>query len=447
MSIRSKIQNVLTLRFGGRTLRAGAPEIMQDDDGLLIRNRQGRDGAGYGVSQIPVAYACINVMTETMSRLPKWVATRDDPRDDYWEPDPAHPVSMLLQNPSRYFDAWQFWDWYFRCRFLYGNAYAWVRREAGVAVELVPAYINRNNILDYDADRYHVRLWDEKRNAFEKEMIVMRRDLLALHGPGYDGYVSPSPVAAAAERALSTIDAVLQHNETALRRGQFLKQVLTTDVTLAELPSDKRAQLKEDLRKSYTGAVNAGKVPVLPPGFSVTAMSGMSAVDLQLIEVMRWSALDLCRVWNVPPRMVYASDVRTAARVGIASIEADAESFVRWTVVPEAERVMAQLSAKLLTDADRMEGRCVRVTTDRIGVGSWTERVNAADTAVAKAGVLTPNEARARLGYPPHDDGDRLLSPTGAPTQGAAADDAPPEDMDGDDEEDMNNGNVPYNQG
>ena len=434
MKLWPRVRNALRLNF--RTQHA-----RQDSDGMIIPNaridgRLFKDGGEAGAETIPVAYACVNVMTETMARLPKYAAKMEDPRDDYWDADVEHPVTALLRQPSRDFDSWQFWEWFFRCRYLTGNAYAYIRRQGGRPVELVPAYIDRYVGVGGKVDR-PIRLWNQQEGYFSDSMVVSPANLLELHGPGYDGISSPSPVLWAANKALATIGLVLEHNEQAIRRGQLLKQVITSSEVFAGMPAEKRAELKQDLERSYSGALNAGRVPVLPPGFDVTSMAGMTAVDMQLMEVMRWSALDTCRVWNVPPRMVYVADVRTSPRVSSASLESDAESFTRWTVTPEAERAMAQLTAKLLSPEERMMGMGVRVSADRIGVGSWTERVMATDVIVAKAGVLTPNEGRRRLGYPPHPDGDRLLSPTGAPAQGPATDGEPPdmEDEENGDEE------------
>ena len=419
------IRNALSLKWLARR-DASEP----DASGYTTLGRTNNVGEGNAV----VAQACISIMSDTMTRLPRFVGREGDPQDSYWEPDHDHPVSVLLQNPSPYWDPWEFWNWFFRCRFTTGNAYAEIVRRGGRPVELIPAVLDTHPT--ESGIMRNLRVWDSSTGLFKtRTRPVAVSDVLALHGHGYNGIRAPSPIQFAARRALEGMGSAQEHIVTMLERGQVLRQVIESDMEFSGLTAEQRKTLKDDLERSYMGAVNAGRVPVLPPGFEVKSMQGVSAVDLQLMDFLAWNALDLCRVWNVPPRMVFVR--MRQDRVANSSVELDAESFVRWSVQPEADRTMAQLSAKLLTTSERMDRLGVRLTSDRIGVGSWTERVMAADTAVAKAGVLTPNEGRSRLGYPPHADGDRLLSPTGAPAQGPAAPGgpaAPAPDMDEEDE-------------
>ena len=97
----------------------------------------------------------------------------------------------------------------------------------------------------------------------------------------------------------------------------------------------------------------------------------------------------------------------------------------------------AQVNRKLLVKSDIQRGVTIRPNTDRISRGSFHERVNEIDQAVAKAGVLTINEGRERLGYDPRPDGDVLISPKGAPpTQNAGEEEEVPPREEGEGEDD-----------
>ena len=52
------------------------------------------------LAAIPAAYAAIGLLSSTLGQLPRIVARLDDPLDDYWVPEPGHPVSELLRSPS-----------------------------------------------------------------------------------------------------------------------------------------------------------------------------------------------------------------------------------------------------------------------------------------------------------------------------------------------------------
>ena len=146
----------------------------------------------------------------------------------------------------------------------------------------------------------------------------------------------------------------------------------------------------------------------------VATTGGLSAADIQLIELLKYSVEDVGRAFGVPPRML--GHFHEGAKVA-TTFEGHAVDFERWSIQEHVQRVQAQLTTKLVSADDAAAGLVVRMPADRIRAGSWTEQVRAVDQAVAKAGVMTINEGRRLLRLPPVPDGDRLLQPKGAPTQ------------------------------
>ena len=372
------------------------------------------------LAAIPAAYAAIGLLASTLGQLPRTAARLEDPLDDYWSAVPDHPVSELLRNPSRLVDPWLFWEWMFRRLFAGGNAYTWVRREAGRPVELVPADCLR---CEWQTGRrgpaavYDLHLWGGSGTAGGGERVTARAaDVVTLHGPGFDGVSSPSPIQYAARRTLELMDRAGQQQEM-LMNLISVRSAIKSDAELVRLNLEQRKQLQEDIRKTYQDARRKGEIPVLPPGFDLTG-DGLSSVDLKIIELFKWSVEDIARVYGVPPRLLghYHEGLRITA-----SVEAQAVDYERWSVQPHIRRVEEQLSAKLMGRDDVARGLVVRMPSDRIRAGSWSERVAAADQAVAKGGVMTPNEARKLLRLPPIEGGDKLLQPKGAPAQDSAA--------------------------
>ena len=349
------------------------------------------------------------------------MARIEDLLDDYWSPDPGHPVSALLRSPSRMVDPWIFWEWMFRCLFGGGNAYAWIRRDRKYRpVELVPAVCTRNEwvagargpVAEYD-----LTLWGAGDGGVRELRGVRAAEVVTLHGPGFDGLASPSPVQYAARRTLETMDEVAAH-QGSLLRGGGMRTAIETDVSLVGLKSDQQDQLSAKLRRNYQQARQRGEIPVLPPGFSVATTGGMSAVDIQTIELLRWSVEDIARVWNVPPRLLhhYHEGFRVAA------FESQQADYERTSIAGHVHRVQEQLTSKLMSRDDLEMSLAVRMPTDRIRAGNWSERVNSVDQGVAKAGVMTINEGRRQLRLPDWPDGDRLLQPKGAPAQDTTGD-------------------------
>ena len=396
--------------FGGRRLPVPDP----DEPGFHTYAQSSGP-----LTAIPAAYAAIGLLASTLAQLPRTVARLDDPLDDYWQADPEHPVSELLRRPSRLVDPWIFWEWMLRCLFGFGNAYAWIRRDAGGRpIELVPADCTRCQWVDGEQGpvaEYDLTLWGIDNGGARQLLRVSASEVVALHGPGFDGLASPSPVLYAARRTLEVMDqaAVYQRQEL---RGRGLRTAIETDAKLLELTPEQREQHRKVLEEVFAKAREDGTVPVLPAGFSPASTGGISAVDIRVIDLLKWSVEDIARVWNVPLRLLH--QYYEGQRV--TQFEQQAVDFERWSLRGHVHRVEEQLSAKLLSREETANSLVIRLPTDRIRAGSWSEQVNSVDQAVAKAGVMTVNEGRRRLRLPPREDGDRLIQPKGAPAQDSA---------------------------
>ena len=218
------------------------------------------------LAAIPAAYAAISLLASTLAQLPRIVAKLDDPVDDHWEPEPDHPVSELLRRPSRLVDPWLFWEWMFRCLFTTGNAYAWIRRRSRGdrrPIELVPAYLLHSEWVSGSQGpvaEYDLQLWGGFPGAREERVSTRAGDVLTLHGPGFDGLQSPSPIQYAARRTLEIMDHAAEHQK-ALLQGVNIRTAITSDASLVNLTREKREELQESIKEAYAGARKPVKFP------------------------------------------------------------------------------------------------------------------------------------------------------------------------------------------
>ena len=395
-------------RIFGREVPAPDPE----DPNFYTRGQ----ASPSALAAIPAAYACMNVLSQALAGIRGAVATLEDATDDYWILDGGHPVSELLRSPTSLMDPWQFWENLFYARFRDGAGYAFIRREDGAPVELIPAAYNHAEHMRVNGG-YQV-VYDlslmlvDPRTGVHARVKAPAPDVVVLAGPGFDGFTSPSPIQYAASRILDIASTAMDAQKEMLLHPN-MTSVIQTDPELVNLTRERRRELQKELAETHFKARQSGLVPVLPPGFLLAAHQGLSAVDLRIIELLKWTVEDTARVFNVPPRMIghYHDGFRPA------KFEYQQAEFDRVAVLPEAKRVQEQLGFKLLSMADRDARRVVRLPTDRVRQGSWSEEVAATDQAVSRGGLLTPNEGRRRLRYPPIAGGDTLYKPKGAPDQ------------------------------
>ena len=396
------------------------PRILQlprpDPDSGPQAYTYGRGLGASALAAIPAAHRAIGLLASTVARLPRTAARLEDPFADEWTPAPDHPVTALLEAPSRRMpDPWLFWESLFRALFASGNAYAWIRRDprSGRPVELVPAACRVTRWAPGPVAQYDLILLDGLRGLGE-HITALAPDVLTLHGPGFDGLESPSPIHYAARQTLSVM-ALSGEHQRALLHGVNLRAAITIVPELfGKFSPEQLKQYQDQLNRRYATARRKGEIPLLSPGFGLATVGGLSAADIQLIELLKYSVEDVGRAFGVPPRML--GHFHEGAKVA-TTFEGHAVDFERWSIQEHVQRVQAQLTTKLVSADDAAAGLVVRMPADRIRAGSWTEQVRAVDQAVAKAGVMTINEGRRLLRLPPVPDGDRLLQPKGAPTQ------------------------------
>ena len=352
---------------------------------------------------IPTVWAAVNTVTQTLGLLPFELRNGMDVIE-------SHPLIELFTAPSSVHDDAMFWEMVYRSYVSGGNAYAYIQRgtRSGRPMELI--------YCDLLSARFEngkiVRDLKPIHHPGQTYMKVPDANVLAFHGPAFNGLYSPSPIALAAAKTISQMSLAGDYNNTLLSSGMSGRNVFTVADSAISWTPKQRKNIYKELQENYAGARQAGKIPVLPPGITPSALGGVSAIDLQLVELLKWDLADIARVFNVPLRLLhhFVTGIRVEPKVGTQG-----EDYIKWCIKPHVRRLMAQLNRKLLVRSDADNGLKIHLKVDRAASGTFAERIAEVDQAVAKAGVLTINEGREWLDRPPRPDGDILISPVGAP--------------------------------
>ena len=216
-------------------------------------------------------------------------------------------------------------------------------------------------------------------------------------GPMFDGIRSPSVLAGAAKMAIALSKNAAAYQSEQLKNGHRGRSVLAMHETLARWGDDQIEETARSINVQQEAARREGFIPILPPGLTPHQLGGVSPADLEIVELMRWTVEDVCRVFGVPPRMIghYSAALR------VRGIEAQAEDFLRWCL-----EAPAQLMGESITTS--YQTAPVWLDMFKIGLGSFSER---AATLRNLVGVITVDEARELQGYDPFGDerGEQLL--------------------------------------
>lgn len=250
-------------------------------------------------------------------------------------------VSRLIEDPHPEMTWFELFEWAWASRFASGNAYFWKQRnDAGVITALLPipssaVRVGRTRNGDMPGGKvFEVATVDGGRKP------ASTFDILHLPGFGYDGVTGLSPVRIGAQSFALAL-AAEKHGARLFGSGSLISGILQTEQRLDEATAD---ALSSRWRSKIAGIGRSHDVVVLGSGTSFQPIS-MTNVDAQFLESRRFSVVEVCRWFGLPPHMLFETDRSTSWGTGIQS---QAEGFVRFNLRFEAVRIEERITKELL---------------------------------------------------------------------------------------------------
>jgi HK97 family phage portal protein len=153
----------------------------------------------------------------------------------------------------------------------------------------------------------------------------------------------------------------------------------------------------------FTGAVNAGSVPLLEGGWTWQQVS-MSSVDAEFLASRHFSVAEICRIFSVPEMLL---QIGTRLPTDMASITSQ---FAVQCLSPMVSLIEHEFDFAVLPPGLHLE-------LDLSGLmrGSFSQ-MTAALCALTQSGIATPNDSRRWLGGLPAIEGGDVLRVGPAPT-------------------------------
>ena len=287
-----------------------------------------------GVSAV---YACVQAIAETTAGLPLILFKRTGDDRERASDHPLYRVLHDMANPEQ--TALEFREYMQACVLLRGNAFARiVRGYDGQVRELWP--LNPDTV---QVRRTPSGLVYEHTQEGVLTRLLAHEVLHLRHRLGDDGVLGVSPITAArgvVELALSE----QEHGRNTFTNGAKLLGVLKFP---GKLKPEQRQAIAASWASQYAGGANAGRTAVLDEGVDFQALS-MSLEDAQWIEARKFSVIEVCRLFRVPPVIVqsmeeanYSNSVELARQFITLSLR---RHLVAW------EQAIAK---QLLTEAGR----------------------------------------------------------------------------------------------
>ena len=370
--------------------------------------------AGRSGEVLPALQSAVQLISQTIATCPRTVV------DGQGRQMPEHAVTMLLNHGDRDWPASAVWEYLIRSSLMFGWGVAWAPR--------IRAAGGRMRIYPCDPLQSQVRVSEDNRTRMyqlvplvgPRRVDVPSQDVLLIVGDGYNGLRGLSPLL-----AYSLTTGVLRsanaHLYSTLQKGVSLSGVMEMAPEIAQASGfdlKRMQELRGEMSRMFAGDRAAGQAPALPPGVTWKHVP-YSAVDIELVRLLELSIEDVCRIYRVPPRLLYHY------RQGIRYSDDAEQSNTEWQTWVKLRTDMLGdfVGSQFLTPQDRAVGLRVDFGTDHLGAGTVSQRIAAMDQSVARSMLMTPNEGREYLmtgklpRLDPLPDGDELRQPKGAPEQ------------------------------
>lgn len=333
----------------------------------------------------PYIFACQTLIARDIAKLRLKLVAKSG---NIWQ-EAANPAfSPVLRKPNTFQTRNQFWENWFLSKLSNGNTYALkVRDGRGIVTGIYILDPSRVTPLVSDDGQVFYDLAMDNLAGVEQQVIVPAREMIhdrwnTLFHP----LVGLSPIFANGVAATQGLNI---QNDSAAFFGNRSRPggVLTAPGKIDQATADR---LKEAFTANYSGA-NAGKVAVLGDGLEFKHVA-VSAEDSKMVEQLKMTAEAIAATYHVPLYKIGAGPIPTAGNVQTLNLEYYSQCLQ--SLIEDAESVMDEalgldgFTIGVEFDIDnllRMDGK-TQMEVIKEGIG---------------AGVLAPDEGRAKINLPP----------------------------------------------
>lgn len=378
-----------TLRFLGLDGHLSfTPDVLQN----LQSTASGKFVTVDSALQLSAVFACVRLVSETVSTLPlKLYRANDDGSSSLAKDHPLYDV--LCSSPNYEMTQSRFLLFIVASIVLWGNSYT----------EIIRSPISKRIISLDPLLPQNVQVLRNKENGslqyFYTEEGVRReiseKNIMHIRGFGVDGVMGVYTIGKGRETfgtAMSAEQAAGKFFENGLQTSGFLS-------TEAKVTPEQRAQLKNSIEK-FMGSKNAGKVMVLENGYTYNGIT-MNPEAAQMLETRSFEIEEICRWFRVPPFMIGHLDKQSS---WASSAEAQDLQFLKYSLRPLLVNIEQEISRCLIGRGDK----------DTFFVSFNIEGLLRADSktrseyyaSAANNGWMSRNEIRQKENLPPIPGGD-----------------------------------------
>ena len=358
----------------------------------------GMSGSGKPVNaqsaiQLSTVYACVRVISETVTSLPLGVY---EATDDGSQKATDHSLYFLLHDePNSEMTSFVLREVMLAHLLLYGNSYCQILRSGRNQItELYPLLPDH---MEVDRDKNGTLTYTYSTSTGQR-VIMAPEEVLHIPGLGFDGVMGYSPIALE-RNAIGLGIASEEYGSKFFSNGARPSGILTHPNTVKN-----PAALRESWNSIYGGSGNANRVAILEEGMRFEPIA-IPNNEAQFLETRKFQVDEICRIFRVPPHLV--GDLEHAT---FSNIEHQSIDFAVHTIRPWLVRIEQSMNRALFSDEEK--GRFyVQFNIDGLMRGDYKSRMEG--YAIARQnGWMSANDIRAlenQNPIPSEEGGDAYL--------------------------------------
>jgi HK97 family phage portal protein len=377
----------------------GTPSAVTSRVGGLVRDwyagawQQNRELVVHKSERYYAVFACMTLIAGDIAKLPIKVVRMQD--NGMWKEE-SGPLAELIRKPNGYQNRIQFIENWILSKMIHGNTYVLKIRGSGGEVKemkvLDPSYVT---VLVSDAGNVYYQLATDALSGISSDNVQVPASEI-IHDRFnclYHPLVGVSPLYAAALAASQGLS--IQKNSVKLfNNGGQSPGIITAPGQIDEVDAER---LKSHWESNYGGSDNAGKVAVLGSGLEFKS-SAMTSVDAQLIDQLKWSAEVVCGTFHVPPYMIGVGSLPNANNVQALILQYYSQCL---QILIESLELLLDEGAEVDEDIGYEFDVESLLRMDGKAMAEYLKNLK-------EASILTPDEGRAKIGYPPVKGGDTI---------------------------------------
>ena len=341
--------------------------------------------------ELSAVWACIRQSAQTIASLPLALYEKDEVGGR--QPVSDRLAEVLTVSPNADQTALEFWEGQVAWILANGNCYAERTETGGRLSALTPLPAPLVEPIRAQDGTISFEVWDRG-----KKDVLPGSKVMHVRGFGFGGLKGLSAI----RYGVQSMGAGLAADETAARffgSGMSLSGIIESDQTL---DPHQRVQLQEMLDE-YASSSRSWKVLMLEAGLKWSDAQ-LNPEDAQMLETRRFSIEDCCRWFGTPPIVIgHSTSGQTMWGTGVEQILL---SWMSQGLNPVMRRIEATIRKDLI---GRTRGR-VYAEWNREGILQMDAKAKSEFLQkMVNGGIMTPNEARAKLNLSPIEGGEHLL--------------------------------------